>query len=262
MSMSTDSGSTTPQSKPNAVTIPEMVDEEDCLRSMLEAAESALELTDLNMNSLQNCIDSMDELKDSLDGDIMILADDIKQTIQQFPLQNVTPSFHQKILSEQLRMNRMMEKYPDLEQTERDIMRLHSNFISRHKEDDGMESLDIGDEQSLRRETVIAEELKETEVEDGNENGIEIEDGERGKEAEGSLDSDNESNLWCHCRMPSKGNMIRCDHDRCKIKWFHWKCCRITKVPQDKWFCKHCRRYSCKSNILHPDFITPHRGPL
>merc|ERR1711913_279938 len=99
--------------------------------------------------------------------------------------------------------------------------------MSRHKEDDGMESLDIGDEQSLRRDTVIAEEDKE-----------------RGKEAEGSLDSDNESNLWCHCRMPSKGNMIRCDHDRCKIKWFHWKCCRITKVPQDKWFCKHCRRYS------------------
>lgn len=129
-------------------------------------------------------------------------------------------------------VNRLLDRYPDLQAMERDILRIHSNFVSRH---------DVDRDDALRCDEQRIESESEVVIAD--------------KDNEESVDSDNENNIWCHCRRPSNGNMIRCDNECCAIKWFHWKCCRIYKAPRDKWFCKQCRRYAGKSNVPQKSII-------
>ena len=80
--MSTDVSSQS-NSKSNSVVVdPESIDDEETyLRSMLKTAERALQLTECNMKSIQLSIDRVDEFKDSLDGDIMALADEMRMSL-------------------------------------------------------------------------------------------------------------------------------------------------------------------------------------
>eukprot|EP00486_Rosalina_sp_Unknown_P002765 CAMPEP_0201577782 /NCGR_PEP_ID=MMETSP0190_2-20130828/24297_1 /ASSEMBLY_ACC=CAM_ASM_000263 /TAXON_ID=37353 /ORGANISM="Rosalina sp." /LENGTH=154 /DNA_ID=CAMNT_0048010169 /DNA_START=72 /DNA_END=532 /DNA_ORIENTATION=- len=108
-------------------------EDEHYLHKMLKNAEQALELTDKNMNILQNCIDSMDMFKDKLDGDILEFGDEIRKTFQEFPFKTIIPSYHQKILEEELRLNRMLAKYPDLAETEETIYKIQANYESQYR---------------------------------------------------------------------------------------------------------------------------------
>lgn len=50
--------------------------------------------------------------------------------------------------------------------------------------------------------------------------------------------------VYCTCKKPSYGNMIRCDYERCRLQWFHFECVGIVTVPE-VWYCsKHCREKS------------------
>ena len=205
----------------------------------------------------------------------------------------------------------MLEKYPDLAETERNIYKIQANYESQYRictrEHDAASQLtgfspfsysqqseqdqdhnhnhnkkkskikskiktkkrnktkrkgsgqrkrgrprkkkyDSGDED------YYGEEEEESEIESENENEIENEIEFEGLEEEEMRDSDHESNKWCVCQQPSSGDMIKCDNVLCETQWFHWKCMRIMKVPKDKWYCKACRKYPTKSNLLHAKF--------
>ena len=47
---------------------------------------------------------------------------------------------------------------------------------------------------------------------------------------------------WCYCGDGEHGEMIGCDGDNCKIKWFHIDCLKIPKVPKGVWYCPDCRK--------------------
>ena len=47
--------------------------------------------------------------------------------------------------------------------------------------------------------------------------------------------------LYCTCRKPKFGRMIRCDNMSCKIRWYHYPCIQMKREPQKSWFCKNCR---------------------
>ena len=34
---------------------------------------------------------------------------------------------------------------------------------------------------------------------------------------------------------------ICCDNDDCPVRWYHWKCVRVTQEPRGDWFCPSCR---------------------
>ena len=80
--MSTDNGSnsmSTARTESSAMNLSNMdSDEEGYLRRMLVNAQSALQLTELNMTALQHCIQRIDEFKDSVDADIVELADEMR----------------------------------------------------------------------------------------------------------------------------------------------------------------------------------------
>merc|ERR1712228_782667 len=69
---------------------------------------------------------------------------------------------------------------------------------------------------------------------------------------------DNESNgngIICTCKkLLSEEKRIKCDNSLCAVQWYHWKCARISNKPSYEWYCKQCRKYWTKSNILHPKF--------
>merc|ERR1712228_269565 len=69
---------------------------------------------------------------------------------------------------------------------------------------------------------------------------------------------DNESignGIICTCKkVLSEEKRIKCDNSLCAVQWYHWKCARISNKPSYEWYCKQCRKYWTKSNILHPKF--------
>eukprot|EP01084_Bolivina_argentea_P210304 358003_1 len=90
--------------------LPSNDDNEHYLYHMLRNAQKAKQLTQNNIDLLQKCIDDIDVFEDVLEANIMELGDQIRNTFQEFPFKNVTPSFHHKMLQEQLRFNRMVSK--------------------------------------------------------------------------------------------------------------------------------------------------------
>ena len=48
--------------------------------------------------------------------------------------------------------------------------------------------------------------------------------------------------VWCFCRCEESGEMVACDNEQCKIRWFHIDGLRIEKVPRGKWFCPECTK--------------------
>ena len=146
------------------------------------------------------------------------------------------------VVALQYAVNRMVAKYPNLKRTESKVYQLQSNYVSQYnvknieREDNEME---FDSNHNKKKDSDLDSEDDDLEH-DKNYN---------------LRDSDDEANRWCLCQQPSIGKMIKCDNRLCGIQWFHWKCVRIAKVPTNKWFCKSCRKYPTKSNLLHPKFI-------
>ncbi|KAK3884698.1 hypothetical protein Pcinc_011018 [Petrolisthes cinctipes] len=49
-----------------------------------------------------------------------------------------------------------------------------------------------------------------------------------------------EKEAWCYCRKGEEGDMVLCSNKECKVRLFHLRCTRLTKVPKRKWLCKIC----------------------
>ena len=48
---------------------------------------------------------------------------------------------------------------------------------------------------------------------------------------------------YCYCGGPEDaGDMLACDHEECKLQWYHLHCLKIKRVPKGKWFCPECRK--------------------
>jgi len=54
----------------------------------------------------------------------------------------------------------------------------------------------------------------------------------------GPLPSSDE--IFCTCRQVSFGEMVACDDEHCRHKWFHFQCVGLKKEPKGKWFCQEC----------------------
>ncbi len=51
--------------------------------------------------------------------------------------------------------------------------------------------------------------------------------------------------LFCSCKQPETGKMIKCEGNTCPgNNWYHFSCCGITEssVPEGKWFCMDCSK--------------------
>jgi hypothetical protein len=46
-----------------------------------------------------------------------------------------------------------------------------------------------------------------------------------------------ENEKYCTCQGVSYGDMIECDSQSCKYKWFHFKCVGLEHEPEGKWYC-------------------------
>ncbi|DAZ92876.1 TPA: hypothetical protein N0F65_011579 [Lagenidium giganteum] len=59
-----------------------------------------------------------------------------------------------------------------------------------------------------------------------------------------SDDNNNEDNeLYCICNLPSYGNMIACDGNKCPnpSQWYHWECVGLSNGRHpDTWLCPEC----------------------
>ncbi len=71
-------------------------------------------------------------------------------------------------------------------------------------------------------------------------------------------DTEDMSRLWCYCNQPVFGDMVKCDNQKCTIKWFHFDCLRIRCPPKGKWYCPSCRKlakFNRKKNRLNKKMI-------
>lgn len=48
------------------------------------------------------------------------------------------------------------------------------------------------------------------------------------------------SKKYCFCKNGSYGEMVCCDNNSCKYKWFHFDCVKITRPPEGPWLCPNC----------------------
>ena len=50
--------------------------------------------------------------------------------------------------------------------------------------------------------------------------------------------------VHCFCGQPDTDSvqMIGCDNDLCKYKWFHFPCVKVKRPPKGSWYCLECRR--------------------
>lgn len=44
----------------------------------------------------------------------------------------------------------------------------------------------------------------------------------------------------CVCQIKKRCRMIECDNPYCEIRWFHFSCVGLKKVPTDWWYCPKC----------------------
>merc|ERR1719229_36483 len=78
------------------------------INKMLNTIDKTNRLTDQNIKLIDKCIHSIEVFQDVLEGDILKLGDQMRKTFQEFPFKTIIPSYHQKILQEELRLNRML----------------------------------------------------------------------------------------------------------------------------------------------------------
>lgn len=59
------------------------------------------------------------------------------------------------------------------------------------------------------------------------------------------------NNIYCKCQKEKDEDMVGCDNNDCKLKWFHFSCVGLKTKPRRKvWFCsKACERISNHSNV-------------
>lgn len=122
---------------------------------------------------------------------------------------------------------------------------------TRYEDDEDYYEAEVEDFESEQESENENESMDMSQSQDDDDEESEFEETEEDE----IRDSDHESNKWCVCQKPSLGDMIKCDNTLCSIQWFHWKCMRIMKIPKDKWYCKSCRKYPTKSNLLHAKFV-------
>ena len=49
--------------------------------------------------------------------------------------------------------------------------------------------------------------------------------------------------VYCYCKGPEEGEMVACDNNDCKFKWFHMSCLKLSSLPKSKyWYCPDCRK--------------------
>ena len=46
---------------------------------------------------------------------------------------------------------------------------------------------------------------------------------------------------YCTCNDIEYGKMVACDHPKCSIVWFHFKCVNLQTNPGGKWYCPNCQ---------------------
>merc|ERR1719211_971620 len=62
----------------------------------------------------------------------------------------------------------------------------------------------------------------------------------QGSEIMQGLEDDGQRLLFCFCNDVEYGEMIQCESENCKAKWFHLKCVNLETAPEGKWFCTIC----------------------
>ena len=61
----------------------------------------------------------------------------------------------------------------------------------------------------------------------------------------------------CYCNMSKEDDdLIGCDKENCKKKWFHLKCLLITKIPKGRWFCPECQKAKKQKNNFMNSCLT------
>lgn len=67
---------------------------------------------------------------------------------------------------------------------------------------------------------------------------------EESENADATENAENAENIeYCFCGRPENDQMVKCDNENCKYKWFHYECVNITdpnSLP-NKWYCPNCR---------------------
>lgn len=73
------------------------------------------------------------------------------------------------------------------------------------------------------------------------------------REFDGHIGKDEE--LFCYCNYVVYGDMINCEYEECKRKWFHFNCVGIKVIPKEKWFCSQqcAHNYQAKKSIQNID---------
>ena len=48
--------------------------------------------------------------------------------------------------------------------------------------------------------------------------------------------------VWCLCAGPEEGQIVACDHQNCRIQWYHFHCVGLVDTPSagTPWFCPSC----------------------
>lgn len=58
-----------------------------------------------------------------------------------------------------------------------------------------------------------------------------------------NVETASDDRTYCFCGKPSTEEMICCDNENCRYKWFHYKCVNVNPLylTQEKWYCPFCR---------------------
>ena len=49
--------------------------------------------------------------------------------------------------------------------------------------------------------------------------------------------SETNEEKFCFCQGVSYGDMVECESQSCKFKWFHFSCVGLEAEPEGKWYC-------------------------
>ena len=60
----------------------------------------------------------------------------------------------------------------------------------------------------------------------------------------GSYSMSEDTRQYCFCGKPSTKDMICCDNDNCRYKWFHFKCVGVdpNNITTGLWYCPFCSK--------------------
>ena len=69
------------------------------------------------------------------------------------------------------------------------------------------------------------------------------------KGAAPTAETASDDRTYCFCGKPSTQEMICCDNENCRYKWFHYDCVNVNPLylTQEKWYCPFCRNSPSQS---------------